>query len=240
MPRYAKSRGSRRSTGYIRKNKKAMSYRRKGITPKPRGILDNLVFIKGKDFMPQEMMTRFNYTEKVTFSVVSNPTLYYFRGNSGFDPNQTGTGNQPVGWDNMNTFYTYCECYASRIMVTWINGTTVPMEVVLAPVASTTENIDFAVAGALPKCKRGYIGSSATDTRVHSLTNYATVKDLLGIERGSGSDVRSTFLTNPAAQFYWATYQQATDTATAMTFVFNISITYFCILSGRKVIAQST
>lgn len=46
---------------------------------------------------------------------------YFFRGNGPFDPDLTGTGNQPSGYDEWSTLYTFQKTLGSRIKVRMIS-----------------------------------------------------------------------------------------------------------------------
>lgn len=202
-------------------------------------IAKSSTYVKGKDFMPQSLRTRFNYTQKVNFTAVTTPQTYAFRGNGGFDPDQTGTGSQPIGWDNMNTFYTYNEVYASKLHCTITNRQPVVLEYVLTPTTNASESVLFETGGTLPKARRGHIGASTHETSDKSFSNYATTKDILGIESGSGADVRATFTATPGQQWYWVVYINSVDSATALSFTITFTITYYAILTGRKTVALS-
>lgn len=62
----------------------------------------------------------FKYTQHVQLAPGDTiATRYVFRANSCFDPDQTGTGHQPFGWDQYTPFWNrYC-VVKSMITVTW-------------------------------------------------------------------------------------------------------------------------
>jgi len=232
---------SRYGTRRTYRGKKRMSYKKNYRSRKKSAtgtIAAAATYIKGNDFMPQSLRTRFNYTQKVNFTAVTTPQTYAFRGNGGFDPDQTGTGSQPIGWDNMNTFYTYNEAYASKITVTVTNRNPGLLEYVLTPTTNASESVLFETGGTLPKARRGYIGASGTDKANTTFSNYATSKDILGIEIGSG-DCRTTFVSNPGQQWYWVLLINSVDSATALSMTVTFTITYYVILTGRKTVALS-
>jgi len=245
MPSYKSTFRYRQKARFPKYSRKSRTYKKKSSYSSKKSsapltrITSGATFVKGNDFMPQSLQTRFNYTQKVSFSAVTTPQSYAFRGNGGFDPDQTGTGAQPIGWDNMNTFYTYNEVYASRIHCTITNRNSTVLEYVLTPTTQAAESIAYETGGTLPKARRGHIGSSVNDSSDKSFSNYASTKDILGIESGSGADLRATFTAVPGQQWYWVLYVNSVDGATALSFTVTFTITYYCILTGRKTVALS-
>jgi hypothetical protein len=83
--------------------------------------------------LPRSLRTTLPYYEQVNLVSNSTPFIYVFRMNGPYDPNQTGSGAQPVGWDNMLTFYNQAFCVGSRIEVRVVNNGTVPLQFGIAP-----------------------------------------------------------------------------------------------------------
>lgn len=86
----AKKLRSRRSTR--RRTHKAKRASRSRITAVPRGLAP---------FAPR-YITKMKYSENVT---TAGTGVYAFRLNSVFDPNLTGVGHQPYGFDTLSTVY---------------------------------------------------------------------------------------------------------------------------------------
>lgn len=70
-------------------------------------------------------IVKLRYVDNFTFSSgIGIATHYTFRANGIYDPNYTGTGHQPMGFDQWNNFYSKWVVIGSRIKVTvWSNGT---------------------------------------------------------------------------------------------------------------------
>jgi hypothetical protein len=57
--------------------------------------------------VPNELFIKLHYVEQFTLNAALTSTdNYVFRANSLFDPNYTGSGHQPYGYDQWTTFYT--------------------------------------------------------------------------------------------------------------------------------------
>lgn len=85
--------------------KNAISRRRKArFTPNPQRPPKT---VTSRDLMPNIFKTSLHYRETILLSSTALlPTAFNnFSMNSLFDPNRTGTGHQPYGFDQMTTFY---------------------------------------------------------------------------------------------------------------------------------------
>lgn len=217
-----------RTTGFYNRALPSLNY---GI---PRAVT-----IPGKDFMPERLRTKFNYIETINYSTASVPAGQVWRGNSGFDPNQTGTGSQPVGWDDMNAFYTYVNVYASAINVEVTSLDDTSFYIYILPYASATYPTSSTVnVEAVPHCKKMFVPNSANGG--HAIgNNFAQNCSVVSINSLS-SDFNTTFLTNPGVQWFWHVYVVAADAGTTFTGTIKTKITYYSLLSGRKIVALST
>lgn len=78
---------------------------------------------------------------------------YVFSANDAFDPNRTGSGHQPIGFDQMMSVYNQFTVISSSISVTAVNGlaTTTRVGVSLIPSATAVTNITQRVENGLGK-----------------------------------------------------------------------------------------
>lgn len=66
--------------------------------------------------MPQSLITTLRYTDYLSINPgVSTAGTYAFVANGLWDPNFSGTGHQPMGFDQMMTFYNHFEVIGSKI-----------------------------------------------------------------------------------------------------------------------------
>jgi len=59
--------------------------------------------------------TNLQYTDTITMTSASYQTVYVFRGNSCYDPDQTSTGHQPLYFDTYSQVYTKYKVYGASI-----------------------------------------------------------------------------------------------------------------------------
>lgn len=69
--------------------------------------------------MPDRLRVPLKYDQRIVItSTVGALVTQIYRGNSCYDPDYTGGGQQPVGFDQWSAFYASYMCYASKITVT--------------------------------------------------------------------------------------------------------------------------
>jgi hypothetical protein len=88
------------------------------------------------------LVTHLKYSDIVSVNIPSGPgfTDYLFNLNSLFDPNRTGTGHQPKGFDQLAALYTRYRVYQTKAQVSLIVSSfdVAPTKVVIAPSNSVT------------------------------------------------------------------------------------------------------
>jgi len=99
------------------KNKRSGKIVNKGMvqrTPGPRAIDDGF---------PQSLRTTLRYKEAVLLDPTAGQfKTYLFKTNDLYDPNYTGTGHQPMGYDQLAAVYSHYAVTSSRIKVTQITS----------------------------------------------------------------------------------------------------------------------
>jgi hypothetical protein len=86
------------------------------------------------------LTTRVTYSEVIPYATVAFVD-YQFRLNSLFDPNYTGTGHQPKGFDQLAAFYQRYRVYRVHWKISWVNtsgGATNPTILAVVPTNSAS------------------------------------------------------------------------------------------------------
>lgn len=78
------------------------------------------------------LRTVLNYSAQIT--PASIPVYeYLFNLNSLFDPDRTGTGHQPLGFDQIKTLYNRYRVYKVHYQIHWLTTTTDPVMIIAVP-----------------------------------------------------------------------------------------------------------
>lgn len=100
-------RGYKKQRG--KKKGKKRAYRKKGYTMK---------VMKGVGFIAPRLITRMKYSEEFTLSTLPTTIgVQQFRLNSVYDPNYTGAGHQPYGFDQLAALYLRYRVFATKWVI---------------------------------------------------------------------------------------------------------------------------
>lgn len=222
---------ARRPTGYARRTKKTR------MVQKPQFTMSNRT-------LPDSTKVMLRYCDRFAVAPIAGATMQQvFRGNSLFDPDYTGTGHQPTGFDQLSALYKWYNVLASSIKVELVanmTGTAIASaEVSIIP---TVNGGDF--GGTEPEVIRenryGKLKLMSYQSLPQSATHYMTTSKMLGKDvRGTASNTGALYTTNPAEGWFWHVIIQATDEATTLDMVAYVTVTYYADLTQRVALAVS-
>lgn len=199
--------------------------------------------------VPDSLKTKFTYVEQILIQNVSLPYYnYVFHGNSVYDPDSTGVGHQPRGFDQWSQFYKKYRVYASSIEVdffqdqaaaaglnnVWILPTSEEPTSVTYGIVSVGEN-PYSVTGSITP----YVGNGTS-----RLKHYMTTKKMFG-ERDindnlyEGSTGNFGTGANPPSLWYWVVGGETTDVTVPIKVRATAKVTYYVELFDRVSLSGS-
>lgn len=162
-------------------------------------------------------------------------------GNSLFDPDVSGAGHQPLGFDEWMAIYGRYRVLGSQCTVNTINNSTTANGNVTSTLVPTIS------AGAIPNDENaeelpdatednaGLVTGSAEDRLVRSMQTTTMV----GVPNIRYSpDYSGNVGSSPAQQWYWRIFHASVDASTMNCFV-NVTIIYTCEFYQKKLLLQS-
>lgn len=163
---------------------------------------------------------------------------HVFSCNSLYDPDYTGAGHQPLGFDEWSTLYTYYKVLGAKITVNAVNGTGEPQLVHLVRLD------DPAPAGgmsALMEQAHGswshLAGSQGGVSNMILTSTYSAKKQFPNLDKDDS--LRANVGSSPAEQMYWVISSQRTDAAGTADVGVSTCIEYIVEFSVPKVLVQS-
>ena len=194
--------------------------------------------------------TRYVDTYKTIGSPAGSVALYLYCANGLFDPDISGTGHQPIGFDQIMGFYDHYTVIASKIKVTFQNlSDEQPIIVAVSlsdDAAAGTSNIGTVIENGSAKWRRlerqGTDASFQNNVRsTCTLTKSVSVKRFMGRPNIlSEDDLRGNVASNPMERLFFKLWAQGIDgSAVAMSCSFTVQIDYVAILTEPKLVQAS-
>jgi len=189
--------------------------------------------------IPDELRVTLKYTQQMILTeTTGTATNYLFRGNGPFDPDLTGTGAQPSGYDQWSAFYQMQRTLGSRIRVKAISlsQSLTFFRFVLAPITSITPfnaatGIDnFAVS------KYAQMAEIVTNTKPIPLTAECSTAKIFGksLRDIEGEDDYASLISaTPAFQWAWQIMMDALDLTNTASVTFIVELEYDVVFWDR-------
>ena len=209
--------------------------------------------------MPDRMHVKMRYFSQVTFDFdgTNGGLAHVYRVNNIYDPNETGTGHQPMGFDQLNAFYKRylvngCKVSADFEIVNTNNAEVQQCEVFVA--WAPHDKTMFDTLGGGNMIERGRFkhrrlwtvhGSDANKYRRAFITDYRSCAKLFGVKKSNytPSDYGGTMAgTPPANQAYFLVMLRSINGAVVPNYtncIVNLVITYYVTLRDRKALPLS-
>jgi len=205
-------------------------------------------FIRQPTGVPDRLYVKLVYREQLSWTTASgNLGDNVYRGNSIFDPDLTGTGGQPMGFDQWAAFYFSYTVLGSKIEVSsQINGgsaQTNRMGITPSNLSNAMTGHEAAEEAPYTKARRLIVGSGGANNASGGgdLTCYMSTAKMVGVKREAVQieDAFGALVTaNPTNTWFWHVwnYVPAGDTQSLYQ---NVKITYYVVFETRQVLGLS-
>lgn len=169
------------------------------------------------------------------------------RGNSAYDPDYTGVGSQPYGFDELTAVYHSYRVLSSKISVyvyTTTAATTTPkINLFLWPdvVSATPTYTDPSDLRALHNCKNITFNFESQNAQggKKKLSHYCSTRKLYPGLSMRDADWTAAFNENPTKQWYWHVLTDTSDVAADTTIKMDIKVVYYIQLSRYRDLNES-
>jgi hypothetical protein len=174
---------------------------------------------------PDRIRVKLRYAELVSLASTSGVFNYYeFNGNSAYDPNRTGTGGQPAGYDDFAANYNRYRVLGSQIVVNShaiTQSATSAMIIGLYPYNTTAAATTIADSVAQPY-SLAWRTTTTPSTVVHSMT---TAK-MVGQDPRTADRLQAQYNASPNDTWIWRIFYQSEDGSTTSANVILVVIDY--------------
>lgn len=146
-----------------------------------RGLRNNTSAVRGGDPLPPRLPACLRYGDQQLLTAATNYTGYTYRGNSWFDPDQTGTGSQPNFFDQLASMYQKYRITRFHFEVSVSSRTGTGGQVTVVPSNATTHTTwgSSNAAAGYPLAKTATFGGSGAPPCI--LRGTVNVGDVYGV-----------------------------------------------------------
>lgn len=193
--------------------------------------------MRGPNITPDSYSVKMNYTWTGNLISTSGAGIHQkFRGNSLFDPDQTGSGNQPSGFDELMGLYNFFRVMGSSIDVTVTSAnTTIADDFVLHPQNGSTIIGTTTDAWSEQPYAQRRIGFSYNE-KFH-LKKYMSTPKMYGVSKTqvrNEDDYHGSSAGNPANEWYWILSYASIDRSTTQGVYVVVKVSYYATFYNRK------
>lgn len=184
--------------------KRRRRYYRRGTRS---GFSRGVVVSKQSSPLRKTFKVRMKYCEN---AISLNPTVsgaasYVFSANGLYDPNISGVGHQPSGFDEMMTMYDHYTVIGAKITCTFVNtDTTYTQQVAIVARDSATPNSDIRESIEAGTCVHSVLSPDGNDRATQTLVYNLNPNKFLGRSKPlSDPDLKGNVAANPTEQVYF-------------------------------------
>lgn len=222
------------------KTRRAKKSKGRRYRPKRSYQKSSVAINRGPSGVADRTFVKLHYRERITMTNTAGAYAEnFFAANGCYDPNITGTGAQPTGFDQWMGFYNAYRVRGSKISVELANvGSTNPLasiETVIVPVndAAGFSSMDSASASAYAK-RVLY----AVQNGFPKLTSYLSTKKFCG-DKPDDDSFTGTVSSNPTELWYWQILSQPVDRSSGSVQYAYVDITYYVEFFDRRTLILS-
>ncbi len=197
--------------GRFRRRRRSSARAQKVVVVKPqrRGLLS-----MQSSPLPKKIFTKLKYQDIFTINPgIGTPGVQVFSCNGLFDPNITGTGHQPRGFDQLMAMYDHYVVLGSKITV-WFSAT---LESTLCGVAARdSATVEVDVNEYIEDTVNAYtcMGETGSGAEPKKIVLKNSIRKFLGRSNVmSDSQLKGSSAANPTEQAFYHVYSEALDPA---------------------------
>lgn len=193
----------------------------------------------GLGFPKQNKMTH-KYATSVTMTTTAGAyTTYVFSANGMYDPDITGTGHQPLYFDQMAGVYNHYTVIGSKISISVTPGSALSTPFLITLMQDDDTTPAGTASEAIEQSNGRLVTLAAGSTNPARLRRKWSAKKTFGGNIMSNVNLKGTSTANPTEQSYYHIGIKPADGSSAVTFHVTLVIEYIAIWAELRTIASS-
>ncbi len=215
-------------------------YRKKSFYPRKKTASKTVM--KGPGPIPDRLFVKLKYADTFVTTAASVPAIHVFR-TSIHDPDESGTGHQPMGHDEYSVLYNKYRVMGIAYRCIAMNeSTTNQQDCVIIPKPNATGITTGNQLWEIPYSKPRVIAPEGSGRSTTVFKGYMSPSRILGITKEQyRTDVSysATMGANPALTARLHLYSQPSDTSTTSTTRWKVNFVFYCELFDRHTLSTS-
>jgi len=197
------------------------------------------------DPIPNRMFTKLRYSEVfgMAYTAGGAPANYQWAINSIHDPNQTGTGHQPLGHDQWALLYANYRVHGVKYTITMTNIGLDQLEVAvqIRPNTDTSAVMDT-IRESPTTVWKGILGGEQSASGTQVARGYCSIAKARGVSSTvvkAENDYQAAFGANPVALPLLNIWMSNQDASTSATIRVRVDFEFLVEFNNRKQLTQS-
>lgn len=221
------------------KHKAPISRKKKGKKSKRAVIPRNLVVL-GKGF-PKKSMVNHTYVSSHTMTSTSGALNYRnFRANGMFDPDQTGTGGQPLYFDQLSAIYRHFQVVGSKITIRWSQNSSTNGAFRVGCYLNDDTSVNPSSFDGLAEQTSGKVTHLGPGSdKVLTMTQTFSARKIFGNMSKGADSLKGSSSADPTESSIYTLFFQPMDQVTTQSINFVVKIEYIAIWSELIDISRS-
>lgn len=182
-------------------------------------------------------LVKLKYHEQLQMNpgIAGIPATYVFSANGCYDPNITGAGHQPRGFDQMMSLYNHYTVIKSKIIVTWMKGGSQTTSVITAISLRDSNTVESSMQDYIESRNTTYGPLAGAGNATKVLKKNFSAKNFLGRPHPlSEDDLRGNAVNNPVEEAYFHLVVAPTYGVDTAAVDLNVLIEYIVMLTEPK------
>jgi len=180
---------------------------------------------------PKKVQMTHKYRERLVFTTgAGTPSYYYFSCNGMYDPNITGTGHQPIYFDQMTVLYDHYTVIGSKVTLRISQATAAGVSATIALFINDETGLTAASIQAISEQSSGTIRTIPQASSIETLLSKKwSAKQTFGGSVLGNDLLQGNSSSNPQEQSYFTFGVQANDLSSVAVLNIDVEVEYIAI-----------
>nr|QXP07587.1 MAG: putative capsid protein [Arizlama virus] len=179
----------------------------------------------------------------LTYGGAGTAAAYQYISNALYDPNYTGGGHQPLGFDQWAAFYNKYRVYGMKYTITFTNqSSTYWADIALLKRPTATLPVSMSQTLEQPYTQKGCLAPIGSGRCLQVMKGYVSNRKVLGVSKAQ-FDADDTFAaavnSNPSNGVYFSVLVMNQNAASTMTVNFRADLVFYACMYDRVNLSQS-